>query len=305
MTVTDYEALVTEQRNPRSRDLDKMDTIQLLQVINDEDKTVPYAVADAIPQIAQAVDVIVDRLKKGGRVLYVGAGTSGRLGIIDAAECPPTFGVDPELVSAIIAGGRDAVFQAVEECEDDEALGEADVTARVMPNHVVVGISASGVTPYVRGALRAARSLDAATIAIVCTEVEGLDFEVDVMIPVITGPEVLTGSTRMKAGTAQKLVLNMISTASMVKLGKVYDNLMVDLNATNKKLRNRAIRIISMATGLNLHESTRLFEESGANVKVALVMGLAGATQESAHLALEQTEGYVRQAIDVAKTRSA
>lgn len=305
MPVTDYEALVTEQRNPKSQGLDKMDTIQLLQVINDEDKTVPYAVADVIPQIAQAVDVIVDRLKKGGRVLYVGAGTSGRLGILDAAECPPTFGVDPGLISAIIAGGRDAVFQAVEECEDNEALGSYDVTAKVMPHNVVVGISASGVTPYVRGALRAARTLDAATIAIICTKVEDLDFEVDVLIPVITGPEVLTGSTRMKAGTAQKLVLNMISTASMVKLGKAYDNLMVDLNATNKKLRNRAIRIISMATGLDLDESARLFEESGANVKVALVMSLSGATQESARLALEQTGGYVRRAIDVAKTRSA
>jgi len=304
MTVTDYEALVTEQRNPRSRDLDKMDTIQLLQVINDEDKTVPYAVADAIPQIAQAVDVIVDRLKKGGRVLYVGAGTSGRLGIIDAAECPPTFGVDPELVSAIIAGGRDAVFQAVEECEDDEALGEADVTARVMPNHVVVGISASGVTPYVRGALRAARDAGCATVAIICTSVVDLDFEVDVVIPVVTGPEVLIGSTRMKAGTAQKLVLNMISTASMVRLGKVYDNLLVDLRVTNKKLRNRAIRIISMATGRNLNESTRLFEESGGNVKAGIVMALAGVSRETALEALEEAEGDVRRATDLAKDQS-
>lgn len=305
MPVTEYEALVTEQRNPRSRGLDKMDTMQLLQIINNEDKAVPYAVADVIPQIAQAVDIIVDRLKKGGRVLYVGAGTSGRLGILDAAECRPTFGVDPGLISAIIAGGQDAVFQAVEECEDDEDLGSSDVSARVMPNHVVVGISASGVTPYVRGALRTARSLDAATIAIICTEVEDLDFGVDVLIPIITGPEVLTGSTRMKAGTAQKLVLNMISTASMVRLGKVYDNLMVDLNVTNRKLRNRAIRIISMATGLNLDESAQLFEESGENVKVALVMSLAGTTQELALTALEQTGGYVRQAIEVAKTRSA
>ncbi len=305
MAVTDYEALVTEQRNPRSAGLDGMDTIQLLQVINDEDKTVPYAVADAIPRIAQAVDVIVDRLKKGGQVLYVGAGTSGRLGIVDAAECPPTFGVDPDMISAVIAGGRDSVFQASEECEDDEILGEADVTSRVLPNHVVVGISASGVTPYVRGALRAARRLGAATIAIICTEEGDLGFEVDVLIQVITGPEVLTGSTRMKAGTAQKLVLNMISTASMVRLGKVYDNLMIDLNVTNKKLSNRAIRIVSMATGLNLDQSARLFKESGGSVKVALVMSLAGVPRECALCALEQTEGYVRRAIDVAKTRSA
>jgi len=305
MSVDHYEDLVTEQRNPRSRGLDKMDTVQLLKVINDEDKTVPYAVADAIPQIAQAVDVIVDRLKKGGRVLYAGAGTSGRLGILDAAECPPTFGVDPGLICALIAGGRDAVFQAVEECEDDEALGYSDVAARVMPDYVVVGISASGVTPYMRGALRAARAADAATIAIVCTNVGDLDFDVDIVIPVITGPEVLTGSTRMKAGTAQKLVLNMISTASMVKLGKVYDNLMVDLSATNRKLRNRAIRIISMATGLDLSESAQLFEESGENVKVALVMSLAGVPQESALRALEQASGYVRRATDLAKTWSA
>ena len=305
MSLDHYEDLVTEQRNPRSRCLDKMDTVQLLKVINDEDKTVAYAVADAIPQIAEAVDVIVDRLKKGGRVLYAGAGTSGRLGILDAAECPPTFGVDPGLICALIAGGRDAVFQAVEECEDDEALGYSDEAARVMPDYVVVGSSASGVTPYMRGALRAARAADAATIAIVCTNVGDLDFDVDIVIPVITGPEVLTGSTRMKAGTAQKLVLNMISTASMVKLGKVYDNLMVDLSATNRKLRNRAIRIISMATGLDLSESAQLFEESGENVKVALVMSLAGVPLESALRALEQASGYVRRATDLAKTWSA
>ena len=305
MPVTEYEALVTEQRNPSSRGLDKMDTMQLLQVINNEDKAVPYAVANVIPQIAQAVDIIVDRLKKGGRVLYVGAGTSGRLGILDAAECRPTFGVDSGLISAIIAGGQDAVFQAVEECEDDEDLGSSDVSARVMPNHVVVGISASGVTPYVRGALRTARSLDAATIAIVCTDVEDLDFGVDVFIPIITGPEVLTGSTRMKAGTAQKMVLNMISTASMVRLGKVYDNLMVDLNVTNKKLLNRAIRIISMATGLGIEQSKTLFNESGKDVKVALVMELAGVTRECALLALEHANGYVRRAIETAKTKPA
>ena len=305
MPVTDYEGLVTEQRNPRSRGLDEMDTIKLLQVINEEDKTVPYAVADVIPKIAEAIDIIVHRLKKGGRVLYVGAGTSGRLGILDAAECPPTFGVDPGLISAMIAGGRDAVFQAVEECEDNEALGEADVAARVTPDHVVVGISASGVTPYVRGALRAARTIGAATIALVCTKVEDLGFEVDVFIPIITGPEVLTGSTRMKAGTAQKLVLNMISTASMVKLGKVYDNLMVDLNVTNRKLFNRAIRIISMATGLSIDQSARLFNESGENVKVALVMELAGVSRECASGALEHADGYVRQAIETARTRSA
>jgi N-acetylmuramic acid 6-phosphate etherase len=304
MPLTDYEALVTEQRNPRSEGLDRMDTAEILKVINDEDKTVPYAVADVIPEIAKAVDIVVDRLKRGGQVLYVGAGTSGRLGIVDAAECPPTFGVDPETVSAIIAGGKDAIFQAVEEAEDDEALGYSDVAERVTPDYVVVGISASGVTPYVRGALRAARDAGCATVAIICTSVVDLDFEVDVVIPVVTGPEVLIGSTRMKAGTAQKLVLNMISTASMVRLGNVYDNLLVDLRVTNKKLRNRAIRIISMATGRNLNESTRLFEESGGNVKAGIVMALAGVSRETALEALEEAEGDVRRATDLAKDQS-
>ncbi|MFZ5435465.1 MAG: N-acetylmuramic acid 6-phosphate etherase [Bacillota bacterium] len=299
--VTDQSCLTTEQRNPRSTGLDQMSTMQILRLINEEDRLIPLAVGEALPRIAEAVDLIVEKLLRGGSVVYVGAGTSGRLGVLDAAECQPTFGVGPETISAIIAGGREAVFHAIEESEDDEESGERCISEFATPMHVIVGISASGVTPYVRGALRAARSLGAATVAIVCNQVENLGLDVDVVIPLIVGPEVLTGSTRMKAGTAQKLVLNMLSTASMVKLGKVYDNLMVDMRPMNNKLRARAIRIISMATGLDLEQSSALLERGGGNTKAALVMALAGVGYPEAAKALGRARGHVRTAVELAR----
>lgn len=290
--------LTTEERNARSAGLDRMSTIELLTLINEEDRRVPEAIAEALPAIARAVDLIVARLSSGGALLYVGAGTSGRLGIVDAAECLPTFGVGPGVVSAVIAGGDKAVFRAVEESEDNEDAGGHDVSARVSDRDVVVGISASGVTPYVRGALRAARRLGAATVAIVCNHVETLDLDVDVRIQLLVGPEVLTGSTRMKAGTAQKMVLNMLSTASMTRLGKVFDNLMVDMQPTNRKLRARSVRIVAMAAGLGLEESENLLVRAGDNIKTAIVMALAGTGRDKAEAALAEAKGHTRAAIE-------
>lgn len=275
-----------------------MTTEEILRVINAEDRRVPEAVGEAIPQIARAVELIVERLRSGGTLFYVGAGTSGRLGVLDAAECLPTFGVGPEVVTALIAGGAEAMFRASEETEDDEEQGRHDVAVRVTGHDVVVGISASGVTAYVRGALAAARERGAATVAIVCNRLTLLEPVVDVFIPLVVGPEVLTGSTRMKAGTAQKLVLNMLSTTAMVRLGKVYDNLMVDLKPTNRKLQARAVRIIGEATGVDEAESARLLAEAGGRVKVALVMALAGFDRAAAEAALEEAQGYVRAAVE-------
>jgi N-acetylmuramic acid 6-phosphate etherase len=278
-----------------------MSTLEILRVINDEDITVPHVVRGALPEIAKAVDLIVDRLSRGGSLLYIGAGTSGRLAVVDAAECLPTFGVGADTVSAVIAGGQEAMFRAVEESEDDEDLGMNDVAAVAGPGHVVVGISASGVTPYVRGGLRAARQVGAGTVAVVCNHSEHAELDADIVVSLVVGAEALTGSTRMKAGTAQKLVLNMLSTASMVKLGKVYDNLMVDMQPTNHKLRERAVRIVSMATGLSPDASAALLDASGMRVKTALVMALADTDRTRAERALAKTGGHVRPAIQAAR----
>lgn len=297
---TDYADLTTEEMNPRSRGLDRMSTEEILRLMNEEDRRVPEAVAEAIPDIAKAVDMIAAKMASGGRLLYVGAGTSGRLGILDAVECGPTFGVSSDQVSAIIAGGPGAVFRSVEAAEDDEASGAGDVAGCVTEKDVVVGISASGVTPYVRGALKAARDIGAATVAIVCNHAAKLDLNVDVAISLAVGPEVLTGSTRLKAGTAQKLVLNMISTATMVRLGKVYDNFMVDMQATNRKLKRRAVRIVSTATGLRGEESERLLDEAGGSIKTAIVMALASVGRVEAERALEAARGHTRDAVRIA-----
>lgn len=300
MEHTDYDDLATEEMNPRSRGLDRMSTEQILQVMNEEDQRVPEVVAGAIPEIARAVDMIAARMAAGGRLLYVGAGTSGRLGILDAVECVPTFGVSADQVCAIIAGGPGAVFRSVEAAEDDESSGARDVAEFVTERDVVVGISASGVTPYVRGALKAARNAGAGTVAIVCNHAAKLDLNVDVAISLAVGPEVLTGSTRLKAGTAQKLVLNMISTATMVKLGRVYDNFMVDMRATNRKLKRRAVRIVSTATGLDSEESERLLDEAGGSIKTAIVMALASVGRGEAERALELARGHTRDAVRMA-----
>lgn len=300
MENTDYVDLATEETNPRSRGLDQMSTEDILRVMNEEDRRVPEVVAEAIPDVARAVDMIAAKMAAGGRLVYVGAGTSGRLGILDAVECVPTFGVSADQVCAIIAGGPGAVFRSVEAAEDDESSGARDVVELVTERDVVVGISASGVTPYVRGALKAARGAGAATVAIICNHAVHLDLNVDVVISLAVGPEVLTGSTRLKAGTAQKLVLNMISTATMVRLGRVYDNFMVDMKATNRKLSRRAVRIISAATGLGSEESGRLLDEAGGSIKAAIVMALASVGRGEAERALELAHGHTRDAVRMA-----
>jgi N-acetylmuramic acid 6-phosphate etherase len=292
-----HSGLLTEQRNPRSYGLDRMSTLEMLQVINDEDRKVPQAVGEAIPAIEKAVNLVVEKLKTGGTLYYIGAGTSGRLGILDAAESLPTFGAGPEMVSALIAGGSPAVFRPVEESEDHEENGAREIAERVSDRDVVVGISASGVTPYVRGGLRAAREAGAGTVAIICNNFVPQELGVDVVIPLMVGPEVVTGSTRMKAGTAQKLVLNMISTASMVSLGKVYENLMVDMRPTNRKLRARAVRIVAAATGVDETLAAEVLDRAEGSIKTAVVMQLAGLDRVAALNALDEAGGHVRVAI--------
>jgi N-acetylmuramic acid 6-phosphate etherase len=263
--------LTTESRNPRTRGIDLADTARILELMNDEDRTVADAVRGAIGDIARAVDAVTAAFRAGGRLFYAGAGTSGRLGVLDAAECPPTFGVEPEMVQGIIAGGRDTVFRSREGVEDDEGSGAEDVAAHgVRAGDVLVGIAASRRTPYVLGALRAAKERGARTVFLRCNE--GPDPGCDVVITVVAGPEAITGSTRLKAGTAQKMVLNMITTASMVKLGKVYENLMVDVRPNSEKLIERAKGIVMMLTGLGYEEAARVYELAGRRVKVAVVM---------------------------------
>jgi N-acetylmuramic acid 6-phosphate etherase len=297
--------LLTEQRNPASMDLDIRSTEGILRLLNAEDKLVPLAVEREIPYIIQAVDYVVQSLKSGGRLLYFGAGTSGRLGVIDASECPPTFGTDPATVVGVIAGGRAAMFQSQEGAEDDPENGKRDVDAYgVNAKDTVCGIAASRRTPYVVGAVARARELGAKTIYVTTNPRSEFNLEVDVAICPEVGPEVLMGSTRMKSGTAQKLVLNMLTTTSMVRLGKVYENMMVDLQLTNVKLRERAKRIVMMATGLDYAGAERALHLAGGHVKTAIVMVHAGVSAEEAGLRIQKADGSVRRAIgpDPAKT---
>ncbi|MDR7521590.1 MAG: N-acetylmuramic acid 6-phosphate etherase [Armatimonadota bacterium] len=294
----DYAVLGTEQRNPRSRELDRLSTEEILRLINEEDRRVPEAVAAEIPNIARAVDQVVRALRAGGRVIYVGAGTSGRVGLLDALEWPPTFGVDPEVIRAVVAGGASAAIEAASPFEDDPAAGAAEIAGLgAGPRDVVVGIAASGVTPFVMGAVQEARRRGCAIVGLSNVPGSPLAAAADVAITPVVGPEVLTGSTRMKAGTSQKLVLNMLSTAAMVRLGKVYSNLMVDLSPSNRKLAARAQRIVAEATGLDLETSSRLLEQSGGRAKVAIVMGLAGVGREEAERLLARCGGLVREAV--------
>jgi len=296
--LADNSPLTTEARNENSLQLDTMTTREILTLINAEDHKIAPAVAEVIPQITQAVELITTRLKAGGRLFYVGAGTSGRLGILDVAEIRPTFGIGLDTVEAIIAGGAKAITEAVEEAEDDFHQGSKELKRRSIDgNDVVVGIAASGSTPFVLGALAAAREVGAATIGIACNCNSRLRDYSDITIEVVVGPEVLTGSTRMKAGTAQKMVLNMISTATMVKLGQVYENLMVGMQITNTKLVQRAIRIVSAAAGVSAAEAVDLLEASGKDIKTAIVMGKLKIDAASAKELLEQADGYVRKAI--------
>ena len=245
-----FENLTTEKRNVASANIDKVSTLEMLKIINDEDKKIALAVEKVLPQIANAVDIIAQKLSNGGRLFYIGAGTSGRLGILDASECPPTFGVDSDLVQGIIAGGNYAIINAVEGAEDNKNLAVENLQEKnFSAADILVGIAASGRTPYVLGGIECAKKIDAVTVGVSCVENSALAKIVDIEITPITGAEVITGSTRMKAGTATKMVLNMLTTGAMIRLGKVYGNLMVDVRATNEKLRDRAKRIVIAATG--------------------------------------------------------
>ncbi len=295
--------LSTEQRNPKSMDIDARSTLEILKIINDEDKTVPYAVEKELPYIEEAVEIIVKALKNGGRLLYFGAGTSGRLGVVDASECPPTFGTPYGLIEGYIAGGREAMFRAQEGAEDYEENGANDVlTAKVNNKDVVCGIAASRRTPYVVGAVKKAKELGAKTLYITCNPRKNFNIkEVDVAICPFVGPEVVMGSTRMKSGTAQKLVLNMLTTTTMIRMGKVYENMMIDLQMTNKKLVERSKRIVMTITGISYEEAGDYLMKAGGHVKTALVMIKAGVNADEAKERLLKSDGFVRKAISIKK----
>lgn len=288
----------TESSNPLTRELDAMSVADILRVMNDEDAGVAAAVAVAIAQIVRAVDLAVAALSAGGRLVYLGAGTSGRLGVLDAAECPPTFGTDPAQVVGLLAGGPEAMFRAVEGAEDSRRLGVNDLAAIGLTDRdVVVGIAASGRTPYVLGGLDHARGVGAATVAVSCTPNAEISGHADVAIEVDNGPEVLTGSTRLKAGTSQKLVLNMISTATMVRLGKVYGNLMVDVRPSNEKLVARAVRIVRAATDCDEPTARQALDEADGHAKTAIVAILCGVDAATARERLSAGSGFVREAV--------
>jgi len=297
-----FEKLLTEQRNPASVDIDRKSVTEILEAINSEDKKVPYAVEKEIPNIAEAVNLAVKSLETGGRLFYVGAGTSGRLGVVDASECPPTFSTNPDLVQAIIAGGREAVWRSIEGAEDDYQAGKKAIIDRsVCSKDVVIGLSASGGTPFVLATLEEARRIGAKTVAISTTPNSKIARIADVAITPLVGPEVIAGSTRMKAGTAEKLVLNMISTASMIRIGKVYSNLMIDLKPVSEKLRSRARRILKVLTGVDSRKAHEAFERSGHDLKTALLMIKADTSKRIARQALKESSGIVWKAIELAR----
>jgi N-acetylmuramic acid 6-phosphate etherase len=293
----------TEQQNPASLRLDEMPVESILRLMNEEDRRVPEAVARILPQIAAAVDLLVEAWRGGGRWIYVGAGTSGRIAALDAAECPPTFGVSPDRVRAVLAGGDKAASRAVEGAEDDRSAAIRDLEALdLSPSDAVVGLAASGRTPYVVAAVLHASELGCATVGISNNASAELSRAARVGIEVVTGPEVLTGSTRLKAGTSQKLVLNMLSTAAFTRLHKVYENLMVDLQATNEKLKRRARRIVHEAAGVSKDEAEELLRAAGGSVKVAVVMEKARVPADEARSLLEAADGSVRRALDTASS---
>lgn len=290
--------LVSEGRNPRTTDIDLMSSLEIVGAMNAEDHAVPEAVGKTLPEIARAVDSIVTAFNRGGRLIYIGAGTSGRLGVLDASECPPTFGVPPTMVVGLIAGGLDALVNASEGAEDRTEAGAADLTnIELADRDVVVGIAVSGRTPYVIGALDHARTLGATTIALTCNPDSPIARMADISIAPLVGPEVITGSTRLKSGTAQKLVLNMLSTASMVQIGKTYGNLMVDMIASNGKLVARAARIVSEATGAPIAEAEAALASAGNDSKLAILMLLTGEEAETARSKLNAAGGVLRRAI--------
>ncbi|MGX1792404.1 N-acetylmuramic acid 6-phosphate etherase [Microbacterium sp. NPDC055312] len=291
-------SLDTEASTPERGDLDMLGTEELVRSMNAEDRRVSEAVAAKTTEIAAAVDGIVDRFRRGGRLIYIGAGTAGRVGVLDASECPPTFGTDPSMVVGLIAGGETAIRSAVENAEDDDQAAEASLRQLgLTADDTVVGISASGRTPYVVGGLTFARNLGALTVAIASNAGSAIGAAAEIAIEVVTGPEFVSGSTRLKAGTAQKLVVNMLSTLSMIKLGKTYRGVMVDLLATNEKLRARSIRTVSQLAGVDVDEAVAALDAAGGSVKLALLMLATGATAESAADALQRTGGILRDAI--------
>jgi len=291
--------LITEKRNPNTMDIDSKSIKEVLRIINSEDKNVPFAVEKEIPYIKQAVEIIVQAFKNGGRLIYVGAGTSGRLGVLDASECPPTFGTDPEMIQGIIAGGYAALVRAQEGVEDKKEQGAIDLmNINFTAKDVACGIAASRRTPYVVGAIETARAIGAKTIYITCTPREEMNLDVDVAICPVVGPEVIMGSTRMKAGTAQKLVLNMLTTTAMIRLGKVYGNMMVDLQMNSRKLEERSKRTVMTVTGVNYETAEEVLIEAKGHVKTALVMILKRVDREEAQRRLKLSDGFVRGAIE-------
>ena len=296
--MVDLSRLTTEQRNPATMDLDQMSPLEIAAVMNQEDKKAVLAVQQVLPQVATAIQWAADSLRQGGRLIYMGAGTSGRLGVLDAVECPPTFGSAPETVVGLIAGGDCAFVKAVEGAEDSCTLGAEDLQhIHLQPPDLGVGLAASGRTPYVIHGLRYARSIGCKTVAIACNAGSLIGQEADLAIEPVTGPEVLTGSTRLKAGTAQKLILNMISTGSMVHIGKAYQNLMVDVQLTNEKLEVRAQNILMEVTDCSRTEAAGALQRCSGNVKQAIVTLLEHCSPTEAHSRLEQAQGHIRQAL--------
>lgn len=293
------DTLATEKNNPASAAIDEMTTVEMMALMNQEDQKVPLSIAPIVPQIAAAVDLIADRLRQNGRLIYCGAGTSGRLGVLDAAECPPTFGTDPGQVMGLIAGGREAMFRAQEGAEDDEAAAVSDLTAIALTAaDVVVGLSASGRTPYAVSALRYARRKGAATIAVASSPASPLAKAADIALTALPGPEVIAGSTRLKAGTVQKLILNMMSTGTMIRLGKVYGNRMVDLKATNEKLVHRAIRMVQEVTGDEEKTCRENLQKAEGNAKLAIFLSLSGLSPEEGKGCLEKSAGHLKAALN-------
>ena len=290
--------LITEQRNSNSMHVDSLSALEIVQLMNDEDKQVPLAIEKCLPQIAQAVECIVAAFQQGGRLVYLGAGTSGRLGVLDASECPPTFGVSPEMVKGIIAGGERALRHPIEGAEDSKAQAVADLqTIQFSSKDVLVGIAASGRTPYVIGALEYAESLGSVTVSIASNPNSAMANIVDIAIDTVVGAEVLTGSSRLKSGTAQKLVLNMLTTASMILMGKCYQNLMVDVQASNEKLKARAIRIVMQATDCDKALAEETLKQADQNAKLAIMMILSGLDRAQAETLLEKHQGKLQLAL--------
>ena len=297
--MVELKKIATEQRNPNTMNIDRLSTLDMVKLINQEDHRVAEAVALVIDKIAEAIDVIADRLGKGGRLIYCGAGTSGRLGILDAVECPPTYSTEPEMVQALMAGGYPAIFKAVEGAEDSKKLGIQDMkNIGFGAGDVLVGIAASGRTPYVLGCMEYAKELGAPTVSVTCCPGSVLDSFADIGIAPCPGPEVITGSTRMKSGTAQKMVLNMLSTGTMIKLGKVYGNLMVDVKPSNEKLIRRCVTIVCNATDCDDATATAALEACGYRPKTAIVMVLCGVSSEEAKAMLEKADGRVAKVLE-------